>query len=380
MRKEDETILEDFCLTRNITNIHTIRNYKQAIKNYTESQGLNMQQLLEEAETEEEKGIRLKHRTLKKRIIIFQNYLLNEKGLSRGTLDKQVQNIKTIYHHYEIELPKIPAFNDNQIRDYEPIYYDDLPTKEMIQEALKLSMSNMRAIILFICSSGCAREETLSLTIQDFIEATSEYHNQENIPDVLYELKTSDANIIPTFKLKRRKTNQYYYTFCSPEAVDAIIAYLYSRDDKLLPEKQLFKMDKNYFIRRFNHLNQKLGNHTKGAYGIFRSHNLRKFHASNLARGENGLSISEIDSLQGRGKTKVHTSYFLDDPQELKKKYIANIDKVLINYDNITIESPEVLSLKQKALALEKENEKIKQNINKAVDDRINEVLQKYGF
>ena len=351
MTPEDQQVLDDFCLTRNLTNINTIRNYKQAIRNYTKSQGLNLKELLEEAEEEEDNGTRLKHRTLKKRIITFQNYLLHDKGLSRPTIEKQLGNIKTIYHHYEIQIPNIPSYNDNQIRDYEPIYYDDLPTTGLISEALKLSKPNMKAVILFIVSSGCAREETLGLTIQDFIDATQEYHNSTEISDVLNELKEYEEPIIPTFKLKRRKTNQYYYTFCSPEAVDAIIFYLESRNDLLTNDKKLFKFDKTYFIRQFNHLNEKLGGQKKGAYAIMRSHMLRKFHASNLARGENALTIEEIDSLQGRGKTKVHTSYFLDDPQELKKKYIHNIDKVTIldQVHTITIDSPEVQKLKEKA-------------------------------
>ena len=59
-----------------------------------------------------------------------------------------------------------------------------------------------------------------------------------------------------------------------------------------------------------------------------------------------------------------------------------NIDKVLINYDKkeLTFESPEVLELKKKAAKLEKENAEIKQNINKAVDDRISEVFNEYGI
>ena len=380
MQEEDKLILEEICLTRNLSK-NTIRNYKQSIKSYTQSQGLTLKELLEEAEAEEEKGIRLKHRNVKKRLIIFQNYLLNEKGLSKSTIKKQVNIIRYIYNHFEIELPKIPKLNEKHVRDYEPIYYDDLPTKELIQEALKISKPNMKAVILFIVSSGCAREETLSLSIQDFIDSTNEYHNSTNIYDVLEELKHQE-NIIPIFKLKRKKTNQYYYTFCSPEATDAIIYYLESRTDKLTPDKQLFKFEKSYFQKKFIEINNMLGGQRKGAYGIFRSHMLRKFHASNLARGENGLTVEEIDSLQGRAKNKVHTSYFLDDPNELKKKYILNIDKVLINYDKkeLTFESPEVLALRKRAAELEKENEEIKQNINKAVDDRINEVLSKYGF
>ena len=380
MKDEDKIILEEICLTRNLSK-STIRNYEQSIKSYTQSQGLTLKELLEEAETEEEKGIRLKHRKLKKRLVIFQNYLLNEKGLSKSTIKKQLQIIKYIYNHFEIELPRIPKLNEKHVKDYEPIYYDDLPSKELIQEAVKISKPNMKAVILFIASSGCAREETLSLTIQDFINATNEYHNSNDIYDVLEELKHQE-NMVPTFKLKRRKTNHYYYTFCSPEATDAIVYYLESRTDLLNPDKKLFKFEKSYFQKKFIEINNLLGGHKKGGYGIFRSHMLRKFHASNLARGENGLTVEEIDSLQGRTKNKTHTSYFLDDPKELREKYIANIDKVLINYDKreLTFESPEVLELRKRAMELEEENERIKQNINKAVDDRINEVLSKYGF
>jgi DNA-binding protein H-NS len=38
------------------------------------------------------------------------------------------------------------------------------------------------------------------------------------------------------------------------------------------------------------------------------------------------------------------------------------------------------LELKKKAAKLEKENAEIKQNINKAVDDRISEVFNEYGI
>ena len=378
MQPEDKIILEELVLTRNLSK-NTKKNYEQSIRSYTQSQGLNMKELLAEAEKEEDQGVRLKNRTLKKRLTLFQNHLLNE-GLSKATIKKQVQVIRTIYHHYEIEIPKIPKFNNANVKDYEPIYYDDLPTRELIRDALQLSKPNMKAVILFIVSSGCSREETLSLTINDFILATSEYHNSTSIHEALEELKHQD-NIVPIFKLKRRKTNQYYYTFCSPEATDAIVYYLESRTDKLTNDKQLFKFDKSYFQKKFTELNELLGGQRKGAYGIFRSHMLRKFHASNLARGENGLTVEEIDSLQGRGKDMIHKSYFLDDPKELRKKYIANIDKVLINYDvnHLTFESPEVLELRKETARLQKENEAMKQNINKAVDDRINEVLRKYG-
>ena len=380
MNPEDMAILDDFMKVRNIQP-QTIYNYRQSIKNYTASQGLTLKQLLEEAEREEEERIRLKNRTLKKRLITHRNYLINEKGCSSSTIQKQMGQLKTIYHHYEIEIPKLPKFNDRNVKQIEEIYYDDLPTKDIIKEAIRVSNPLMTAIILFICSSGCARKEVTNLKISDFITATQEYHNCTDIQDVISELK-KQTDIVPIFKLKRAKTNKYYYTFCSPEAVTAILSYLETRTDKMTSDSQLFKVHIAYLTRKFTELNETVGGYKKGVYGLIRPHMFRKFHASNLARGENGLTVEEIDSLQGRSKNKTHNSYFLDDPQELKKKYISNIDKVLINYDKreLTFESPEVLELKKKAAELEKENAEIKQNINKAVDDRISEVFNEYGI
>ena len=67
------------------------------------------------------------------------------------------------------------------------IYFKDLPDKEVIREAFQIASSLMKAIILFSCSSGCARTETLSLTIGDYIKALSEYlpNNKRDIFDVI---------------------------------------------------------------------------------------------------------------------------------------------------------------------------------------------------
>ena len=75
----------------------------------------------------------------------------------------------------------------------------------------------MRAIILFISSSGCGRSETVNLTIQDFINATSDYHHNTEIYNVLNELKDKQ-DIIPRWEICRNKTNKFYTTFTSPEA------------------------------------------------------------------------------------------------------------------------------------------------------------------
>ena len=368
LNEKDEELLQQLCLERNIMHSTMIR-YRTAIKYYTESQGLPLYELITEAEKEEDEGIRLKNRTIKKRLINHRNYLINTRNYSLVTVQKTMTTLRTIYNHYEIELPKLPKTNNKNVKKYETIYYNDLPTKELIQKAVNHSKPLMKAIILFITSSGCARAETTSITLQDFIEATSEYHHSNNIYDVIEELKEKE-DIIPIFHIKRQKTNNYYYTFCSPEATKAILDYLETRTDQLKPEGQLFKINKNYLNVKFKELNDQLGGHSKGCYSLLRTHMLRKFHASNLARGENGLTLDEIDSLQGRSKDNVRQSYYFDDPKELRKKYIMNINKVTIldQVHTITVDSPEVMELKQKADKIDELEKLVKKIMEKNKD------------
>ena len=203
LNPKDEELLQTLCLERNIMHSTMVR-YRTIIHFYTESQGLPLYELIQEAEKEEDEGIRLKNRTIKKRLINHRNYLINERNYSLITVQKTMTGLRTIYNHYEIELPKLPQLNNKNVKKYETIYYNDLPTKELIQKAVNHSKPLMKAIILFITSSGCARAETCSISIQNFITATSEYHNSNNIYDVIDELKEKE-DIIPIFHIKRLK-------------------------------------------------------------------------------------------------------------------------------------------------------------------------------
>ena len=58
-----------------------------------------------------------------------------------------------------------------------------------------------------------------------------------------------------------------------------------------------------------------------GNYSRIRCHMLRKYHASNLLNNTS-FTIDEIDALQGRSKNIIHRSYFFNDEEKLKEKYI----------------------------------------------------------
>ena len=179
-------------------------------------------------------------------------------------------------------------------------------------------------MILFISSSGCAKAETLSLTVGDFIKATEDYHDGGSIDDVL-ECLENRKDVVPTFYLKRIKTNKFYHTFCSPEASFHIVKYLLSREDLSFDDK-LFDFTDSSLIYNFKKVNDKLGFGFVGKYRFFRSHALRKYHASNI-----GLSADYIDALQGRAKTKVHEAYIKTNPNKLKEIYISAMHNVMVS-------------------------------------------------
>ena len=324
MNDKDNQILENLSQTRNLA-FKTKQSYKNAMKIYVLYQNKSFNDLLKEAEYEEEHSIRWKNRKLKQRLINFRKYLHENYLIS--TAKVYFQRILTLYRHFEIEIHELPPISTKSAKISKPITFEDLPTKDMIRQAVEIANPLMKAIILFISSSGCARRETLNLTVGDFINATYEYHKTNDIHEALTILKNLDC-IIPIFRIKRQKTNKFYFTFCSHEASKVIVEYLINFN--LKHDNQLFKINLYYWNKYFNSINNELNLGKVGEYNRFRSHMLRKFHASSLYNANGGLTLSEIDALQGRGKKSTHASYFMENPKNLKEKYINSLNAITI--------------------------------------------------
>ena len=309
-----------FCSNRNIKD-STIKSYRSAILKYEYFHKRSMKDLIDEAIKEDESLIPLKNRCIKTRLLDFRAFLLDS-DLSIGTVRTYFSRIKTFYRHFEVELPHL---NDISLNEEYLSSYGDLPRKCDIRCACEVSSLDFKAVILFMSSSGCAKAETLSLTVGDFIKATEEYHDGGSIDDVL-ECLDNRKDIVPTFYLIRVKTNKFYHAFCSPEATCHIVKYLLSRDSLSLEDK-LFDFTDSSLIYNFKKVNDKLDMGFVGRYRFFRSHALRKYHASNI-----GLSADYVDALQGRAKTKVHEAYIKTNPKKLKEIYISAMHNVMV-YD-----------------------------------------------
>lgn len=353
--KTDEELISYFSKTRKLHE-NTERSYRIYIKQYSEYNNMSMIELLQEAEDEEEAGIRWKHRTLKKRLIEFRAYLYD--NYAYETARSRFGKLLAFYRHFEIEIHQLPKISTVNI-DKTHMGFKDLPDKDIIKKALKISNPLMRAIILFMSSSGCARAETRSLTIQQFIDASKEYHNKNDIYSVINVLKDRD-DVVPTFYLKRPKTNKYFYTFCSPEATTEILNYLASRTTKLKLESKLFDISQQQFIINFRKINENLGlGKLENGRGKFTSHMLRKFHSTQLWNERVPKEL--VDALQGRGKDQVHSSYFWENPEKLRDIYIENLNCLTINLDvnNLDIKSPEFVKLENENTTLRTELDKM---------------------
>ena len=323
--RTDAELLQDFMKRRNLKP-SSMRQYKTTFKKYSEYNDMPLVDLLLEAEREEDERIPQRRRTLLTRLIDFRNHIT--RTYKKNYVKSVMTKIITLYTTYGLEIPKLPSQSDKNMNEPSPICFKDLPDKDIIEASLNITTPLMKAIILFMSSSGCARTETLNITIQDFIEATKDYHSSDNIYEVIETLKQSD-DIIPTFKLKRQKTDKWYYTFCSPEAVNAILDYLTTIQKPLHNTDKLFQYHEVTVCYKFQEINDELGLGKRGTYNRFRSHMLRKFHASNLKN--HGMSKEDINQMQGKGQNIVDEAYFFDDPNILREKYIEHLDCLLID-------------------------------------------------
>jgi len=380
----NEELLEEFFLVKN-HDPKTREIYTRAINKYSKFHGLTMEELIDEAETEEEKGVRWKRRTLKKRLLQFRNYLIQ--NYKKNTVSTYFTQVIAVYKYFEIEIGDLTKVNPRGFHIPGEVTFDELLTHKEISQVLHVAPLWFQAVLIFQISTGCARKETIEMTIGQFKKATYPFHRKNDIIEALLILKDLD-NVIPTFKLKREKTNKYYYTFCTPEAVDKIVEYLLTDRVETLEDgtlklinlsddDKLFDKEENYIPVAYYRYNDQFNfGQASDGFNRFRSHMMRKFHSNHLRKS--GMSESDIDALQGRTKSTTRAAYFLDDPTVLLKKYVEHFPCLLIekNVNNIDIKSPEYQELEVKYHEKESEVKEMESRMN-VIEKRLDEIDDK---
>lgn len=309
----------------------------------------DVKSFLDEAEAEEKKGVRMKDRKIKQHLLHYRHWLNKERELAKNTAHTYLSKLMTVYRHYEIELPELPQI---KVKNQYIANYYDIPNRGHLKQITEIATTDFKALVLFMSSSGTAKAETLSITCEMFFEGLKKYVSDpgKSLFGQLMELKDR-RDLVPCIYLNRIKTDKWYYTCCSPEATYYVLKWLYIRfreNAKVPSDARLFPMSNSLVITRFQEFNDKMGWGFVGKYRFFRSHTLRKYHASNL-----GTSAEMVDTLEGRSKDKVHATYIKTNPDDLTRIYKWYMHNVMVEpekwyapglgntYFNPTMDPPE---------------------------------------
>ena len=148
------------------------------------------------------------------------------------------------------------------------------------------------------------------------------------------------------------------------EAVKAINAYLLTRKDPFTKDSRLFKISPQHMGRLYQKINNSLGLGNVGEYSRFRSHMLRKFHASALYN--DCMTLDKVNDLQGKSKNSTDSVYFMTNPEDLKYEYIKHLPAVTINVDveNVSGKSSEITQMENETNELKTELDSIKAEVS----------------
>lgn len=268
----------------------------------------------------------------------YKDYLIDE-DKANSTINKRVDLLKALYKLGKKDLGSIEKLVVHQSNDP-----DRLPNKKEIRQVLNTTNNKqLKAIILFMATSGCAINEVTNITVEEFKKSLTEYTTSNEITEIIDEL-WNKTDLIPTIKVHRKKTDFFYYTCCTPETTTAILRYLSTRTD-IKDEDMLFTMSKAAINQAFRYYNDKLNFGKIDSHRKFHPHGLRKFFATQLTIA--GVHNEDIDRLLGHKVKSVLSKYSYAN-KNIKTQYIKGIEYLKIKED-----SEEIKQLKQQIKELE---------------------------
>ena len=131
----NDELFKNFTISCNHA-IGTTQSYELSLRKYCIYFDMSLKELLEEAEEDEMNGVKWKHSRLKSKLVEYRHYMFQ--NYASGTVRKEMNCIIFFYKFYDIEVLDLPKVNDKNIQKPAPIYFKDLPDKEVIREAFQM--------------------------------------------------------------------------------------------------------------------------------------------------------------------------------------------------------------------------------------------------
>lgn len=357
----------------------TAYNYAIAIKYFVEANNLPFNQMVKNVRAEQndriENNVIIKYDPdygiINDYIYTFVRHMKVERENSNNSVKAFLTRIKIVFSALKIQLPTLPDFKDDTQEWY-------LLTKEDIKCVLDASTVHHKALITFLAVTGLRISDALSLTINDFMLATQEYHE---FSDVNEFIDNAPSGMIGFWNFNPSKT-QRHKIICkvcnTPEASDYILLSLrkrkkffidksrkedklieISKDDPLFASRSytfkksltphgivfMFK-DKNKYLKKEREriLKQKLDEEKINLrtyeklieeYPKFHAHGLRKFFISTLATNCGDLRLCA--TMEGHASPlKNDSSYNKVSDNDIKESYFKVIPD--LSFKNVKVD------------------------------------------
>jgi site-specific recombinase XerD len=327
---KNDTAFRDFIKRRRVADT-THKQYIKRMKSYCNFTKKLPNELINEAEEEQDAGIKSRNRKTTRYILDYVD-AMEKAGQSENTIRNSIDTVTGFYHEYDIDTPRIRGLSKLNGKNAS---LNELPKAEHVKEALKNCSLRDKAIVLLHFSSGMGASEVRHLTYKDFLNSLEEYLDLEerdrlDVKKIAHQLKGRD-DLIGTWKIRRYKTGMPYITFNSPESTRAILDYLMSREKR---NKKLKNLDDYLFVNNNNKqisetghilIFQRINDRARFGYRenkrrFFTSHQLRAMFQSTLYRA--GIDKLAIDWMAGHKINEVDEAYFKVDPKDLKTRYM----------------------------------------------------------
>jgi len=316
----------------------TILRYKAYLELYCNFLGKTPTQLIDDAEKQEDEGLRMRSRNIKKYLLDFKEHL-EKNNYSPKTINSTLTIIRSFYNEFEIQLPRM-----NLRKKYKKEVAEDIPNKKDIRFALKYVNPKYKAIILIISSSGMGSAEVRSLTYGHLLISLKDYLNYpkntfvsvDDLIQLVEEKEKENIPIVPIWKITRIKTETPIITFSTPESLTAILEYLKIDPPEKL-ESFLFRSNRKKetelggipLSQYFKKLNDKCGFGEPDRQVKFRSHAVgRKYFATTL--NDVGIPQLTIDFFLGHSIDDTTEAYIKPKVETLKNHYLKCIKSLSI--------------------------------------------------
>ena len=363
---ENDPCVKDFLRSRRLRE-STRKEYLGRLNQYCLFTGKTPTELIDEAEMEQDQGIKTRKRKIKGYILDYIDEFKNN-NKADTTAKTHIETIFGFYKVYDIDTPSLRnLFSSNQNN----ASFEELPELKHIKQAIKACNIRDRAIILLHFSSGMGASEVRHLTCKNFVTAMDEYLDldsldKENMFKVAVNLKDK-KDLIGTWKIRRYKTNMPYITFNSPESTQAIIDYIFYRykmnksvkniNDYLFTTKNNAHITKGNHQKIFMRLNDRVGfGRRTEKRRFFTSHMLRKLFTTSLYKA--GVDKLAIDWMLGHKINPVTEAYFKTNEKDLKNNYIKVLHHLTL--EKVKIRRMESEEVKDIVRDLDKKDEEIR--------------------